>query len=228
MDEDRSGWFIYSFVARGTMVLAEYTEFTGNFPSIAAHCLQKLPSSNSKFAYSCDQHIFNFLVNDGYAYCVVAKESAPKHVSVAFLERLKADFRKRYGGGKADTAPAKSLNKEFGPVIKEHMQYIIDYAEEIEKLLKVKAQVSEIKSIMLDNIEKTVDRGEKINDLEEKTTDLRNQAQDFKKQGQRVRKKMWLQNMKIKLVVLSTLLILVLIIWLSVCHGFNCTKKDHN
>lgn len=34
------------------------------------------------------------------------------------------------------------------------MQYIIDHAEEIEKLVKVKAQVSEIKSIMLDNIDK--------------------------------------------------------------------------
>ena len=58
--------FIYSFVARGTMVLAEYTEFTGNFPAIAAQCLQKLPSSNSKFTYSCDHHTFNFLVEDGY------------------------------------------------------------------------------------------------------------------------------------------------------------------
>ncbi|KAF5939360.1 hypothetical protein HYC85_023619 [Camellia sinensis] len=34
---------IYSFVARGTVVLAE---FTGNFTSIASQCLQKLPSSN--------------------------------------------------------------------------------------------------------------------------------------------------------------------------------------
>uniref|UniRef100_A0A2N9I9X7 Uncharacterized protein n=1 Tax=Fagus sylvatica TaxID=28930 RepID=A0A2N9I9X7_FAGSY len=33
--------FIYSFVARGTVILAEYTEFTGNFPAIAAQCLQK-------------------------------------------------------------------------------------------------------------------------------------------------------------------------------------------
>lgn len=38
--------------------------------------------------------------------------------------------------------------------MKEHMQYIIDHAEEIEKLLKVKAQVSEVKSIMLENIDK--------------------------------------------------------------------------
>lgn len=58
--------FIYSFVARGTMVLAEYTEFTGNFPAIAAQCLQRLPSTNNKFTYKCDHHIFNFLVEDGY------------------------------------------------------------------------------------------------------------------------------------------------------------------
>lgn len=38
--------------------------------------------------------------------------------------------------------------------MKEHMKYIIDHAEEIEKLIKVKAQVSEVKSIMLENIDK--------------------------------------------------------------------------
>lgn len=38
--------------------------------------------------------------------------------------------------------------------MKEHMKYIIEHAEEIEKLLKVKAQVSEVKSIMLENIDK--------------------------------------------------------------------------
>lgn len=50
------------------------------------------------------------------AYCVVAKEAVSKHISIAFLERMKADFKKRYGGGKAGTAAAKSLNKEFGYV----------------------------------------------------------------------------------------------------------------
>lgn len=48
------------------------------------------------------------------AYCVVAKESVGKQISIAFLERMRADFKKRYGGGKADTAMVKSLNKEFG------------------------------------------------------------------------------------------------------------------
>uniref|UniRef100_A0A7N1A1Z5 Longin domain-containing protein n=1 Tax=Kalanchoe fedtschenkoi TaxID=63787 RepID=A0A7N1A1Z5_KALFE len=79
--------FMYSFVARGTMVLAEYTEYTGNFPSIAAQCLQKLPSTNNKFTYSCDHHTFNFLLEEGYAYCVVAKETVGKQISIAEINR---------------------------------------------------------------------------------------------------------------------------------------------
>lgn len=47
-------------------------------------------------------------------YCVVAKDSVGKQISIAFLERMKVDFKKRYGGGKAGTSMAKSLNKEFG------------------------------------------------------------------------------------------------------------------
>ncbi|XP_050374137.1 vesicle-associated membrane protein 724 [Argentina anserina] len=216
--------FIYSFVARGIMILAEYTEFTGNFPAIAAQCLQRLPSTNNKFTYNCDHHTFNFLVEDGYAYCVVAKDSVGKQISIAFLERVKADFRKRYGGGKADTAIAKSLNREFGPIMKEHMKYIIDHAEEIEKLLRVKAQVSEVKSIMLENIDKAIDRGENLTVLVDKTDNLCSQAQDYKNKGTQMRRKLWYQNMKIKLVVFGILLLLILVIWLSICHGFDCTN----
>jgi hypothetical protein len=58
---------IYSFVARGTVILAEYTEFKGNFTGIAAQCLQKLPASNNKFTYNCDGHTFNYLVEDGFS-----------------------------------------------------------------------------------------------------------------------------------------------------------------
>ncbi|KAJ0690229.1 putative Longin domain-containing protein [Helianthus annuus] len=58
---------IYSFVARGTVILAEYTEFKGNFTTVAAQCLQKLPENNNRFTYSCDGHTFNYLMDNGYS-----------------------------------------------------------------------------------------------------------------------------------------------------------------
>ncbi|KAK8658554.1 hypothetical protein V6N13_036757 [Hibiscus sabdariffa] len=194
---------IYAFVARGTVVIADYTEFTGNFTAIASQCLQKLPATNNKFTYNCDGHTFNYLVDNGYTYCVVAVESAGRQVPIAFLERIKEDFTKRYAGGKAATASANSLSKEFGPKLKEHMQYCIDHPEEISKIAKVKAQVSEVKGVMMENIEKVLDRGEKIEILVDKTENLRSQAQDFRQQGTRMRRKMWLQNMKCPFVVAS-------------------------
>jgi hypothetical protein len=58
---------IYSFIARDTVVLAEYTPFSGNFSTIAVQCLQKLPANNGKFIYSCDRHTFNYLVDDEFS-----------------------------------------------------------------------------------------------------------------------------------------------------------------
>ncbi|KAK4482530.1 hypothetical protein RD792_009689 [Penstemon davidsonii] len=214
---------IYSFVARGTVILAEYTEFKGNFNTIASQCLQKLPSSNNKFTYNCDGHTFNYLVENGFTYCVVAVETAGRQIPIAFLERVKDDFNKRYGGGKASTTGPNGLKKEFGPKLKEQMQYCVDHPEEISKLAKVKAQVTEVKGVMMENIEKVLDRGEKIELLVDKTENLRSQAQDFRTQGTKMRRKMWIQNMKVKLIVLLIIIALILVMWLSICHGFKCT-----
>lgn len=57
---------------------------------------------------------FFFLVLCYAAYCVVAAESSGRQIPIAFLERIKEEFNNRYGGGKAATAAANSLSKEFG------------------------------------------------------------------------------------------------------------------
>ena len=54
-------------------------------------------------------------------------------------------------------SPENLLNffGQYGrPKLKEHMQYCVDHPEEISKLAKVKAQVSEVKGVMMENIEK--------------------------------------------------------------------------
>lgn len=53
------------------------------------------------------------------------------------------------------------------------------------------------------------------------------QAQDFRQQGTTMRRKMWLQNMKVKLIVLAIVIALILIIVLSICGGFKCTWDPH-
>nr|GMD52795.1 Vesicle-associated membrane protein 727 [Ipomoea batatas] len=150
---------IYSFVAKGTVVLAEYTPYSGNFSTIAVQCLQKLPSSSSKYTYSCDGHTFNFLLDSGFVFLVVADESTGRNVPFVFLEKDRFSI-------------AYNLDREFGPRLKEHMQYCMNHPDEISKLSKLKAQITEVKGIMMDNIEKVLDRGERIELLVDKTENL--------------------------------------------------------
>eukprot|EP01018_Ginkgo_biloba_P032974 Gb_02575 [translate_table: standard] len=213
---------IYSLVSRGTVVLAEYTSFSGNFSTIAIQCLQKLPSNSNKFTYTCDGHTFNYLVDEGFTFLVVADEALGTQVPFAFLEHVKEDFKQHYGGGMSDAAVAHSLDKDYGPKLRDHMQYCMDHPEEMSKLSKIKAQVSEVKGIMMDNIEKVLDRGEKIELLVDKSENLRFQADNFQRQGRQLRRKMWLKNFKVKLMVLSIFIVIILIIWLAICRGFKC------
>ncbi|KAL5742253.1 hypothetical protein ACOSP7_028985 [Xanthoceras sorbifolium] len=50
---------------------------------------------------------------------------------------------------------------------------------EVSKLAKVKAQVSEVKGVMMENIEKILDRGEKSELLVDKTENLRSQVSKY-------------------------------------------------
>ncbi|CAL9775425.1 unnamed protein product [Musa acuminata subsp. burmannicoides] len=214
---------IYSFVARRTMILAENAEFKGNFTRIAAQCLENLSGRNNKFSFNCDGRTFNYLVEDGYTFCVVAVESVDREIPIFFLERVKEEFNKRYGG-KAATAAAKSLSREFGSKLKEHMQYCADHPEEISKMAKLQAQVSELKSAMIEKIEKVLDNKENVDVLVEKAKNLYSQAQDFRLQGTTVRRNPWLQDMKIMLIVivLGIIIALILIIVLTICLGNKC------
>ncbi|KAL0928859.1 hypothetical protein M5K25_000786 [Dendrobium thyrsiflorum] len=231
---------IYSFVAKGTVVLAEHTSFSGNFSTIAIQCLQKLPPNNNKFTYSCDGHTFNFLVDKGFVFLVVADEAVGRSMPFVFLERIRDDFMRRYESSiNADGSHplideedddlfedrfsiAYNLDREFGPKLKEHMQYCISNPEEMSRLSKLKAQITEVKGIMMDNIEKVLDRGEKIELLVDKTESLQFQADSFQRQGRQLRRKMWLQNLRFKLMVAGGLIFFILLVWLMACRGFKC------
>ncbi|GKV39746.1 hypothetical protein SLEP1_g47471 [Rubroshorea leprosula] len=124
---------IYSFVAKGNVVLAEHTSYSGNFSTIAVQCLQKLPSDSSKYTYSCDGRTFNFLIDNGFVFLVVSDESVGRGMPFVFLERVKDDFKQCYGASikNAETHPlaaddeddaliedrfsiAYNLDREFG------------------------------------------------------------------------------------------------------------------
>lgn len=61
---------IYSAVARGPVLLAEYSVFAGNFSTVTKTYLSK-STNDGRFSYTVDSHVFSFLAEDGYCEWIV-------------------------------------------------------------------------------------------------------------------------------------------------------------
>lgn len=48
------------------------------------------------------------------------------------------------------------------------------------------------------------------------------QAQDFRQQGTKIKRKMWIENMKMKLIVFGIVAVIIIVIIISVCRNLNC------
>lgn len=215
---------IYSFVARDTVILAEYTSYSGNFNTVAIECLQNIKHMDQKFTIVADKHTFNFLVSDGYTFLVVADEAYGRQIPFAYLERVRDEFKTSYGE-KGKTATAHSLDRSFGPKLKAAMEYCMEHPEEVSKIASVQQKVNQVKDVMVQNINQVMVRGEKLEVLVDKTDDLRSQAEKFQKQGRQLRSKMWWQNCRMKLIIAVCILLLGVILFVIICFsGGNCLK----
>ncbi|CAI8600554.1 unnamed protein product [Vicia faba] len=69
-------YVVYALVARGTVVLAEFSAVTGNTGAVARRLLEKLPTeSDSRLCFSQDRYIFHILRSDGLAYLCMANDT---------------------------------------------------------------------------------------------------------------------------------------------------------
>lgn len=188
--------------------------------------MEKL-EAQKKFTLMADHHTFNYLADAGYVYLVVADEEFGRQIPFACLDRIRDEFKATYGGRVQD-AIAHSLDRSFGPKLKEHMDYCTQNPDKISKVTRVQQQVSEVKEIMMDNIEKVLDRGEKIELLVDKTENLRFQADNFHRTGRALRRRMWWQNLKMKLMMGGAVLAIIIVLFCIFCFqgGKDCTKSS--
>lgn len=209
---------VYSCVARGAIVLAEYSPYTGNFNHVASECLHKIKNPDRKFTVTCDRHTFNFRVHDGYTYLAVADEAAGRVLAFACLERIMLDFNDKFARKSRNALP-NSLDKTFGPRIKFHMDHLSANPEEVNSVLKVQSQVDAVKLTLQENLTKVMERGDRMDVLEDKAYKLKEQAHGFKASSARIKTAFWYQNLKAKMCVILLCIILLLTVLGVICFA---------
>ncbi|RDY01090.1 Vesicle-associated membrane protein 714, partial [Mucuna pruriens] len=186
----------YALVARGTVVLAEFSAVTGNTGAVSRRILEKLPAeSDSRLCFSQDRYIFHILRSDGITYVCMANDTFGRRIPFSYLEDIQMRFMKNYSRV-ANYAPAYAMNDEFSRVLHQQMEFFSSNPS-ADTLSRVRG---EIRTIMVDNIEKILERGDRIELLVDKTATMQDSAFHFRKQSKRLRRALWMKNFKLLLV----------------------------
>ncbi|MBA0800352.1 hypothetical protein Gohar_010789 [Gossypium harknessii] len=209
---------LYAVVARGTVVLAEFSAVTGNAGAVARRVLEKLPEeADSRLCFSQDRYIFHILRSDGLCFLCMANDNFGRRIPFSYLEDIHMRFMKNYGKV-AHYAPAYAMNDEFSRVLHQQMEFFSNNPS-ADTLNRVRGEVGEntldqdlwkkilmlvivcdiniIRTIMVENIEKILERGDRIELLVDKTATMKDGAFHFKKQSKRLRQALWMKNAKL-------------------------------
>ncbi|XP_039033421.1 vesicle-associated membrane protein 711-like [Hibiscus syriacus] len=88
---------LYALVARGSVVLAEFTAASTNASTVARQILDNIPGdSDINVSYSQDRYIFHVKRTDGLTVLCMADESAGRRIPFSFLEDVHQRFVKTY------------------------------------------------------------------------------------------------------------------------------------
>ncbi|KAL7116041.1 hypothetical protein ACP275_04G218100 [Erythranthe tilingii] len=220
---------LFGLVARGKIVLAEFSAVTGNTGVVVRRILEKLlldESAETRLCFSQDRYIFHILRSDGLTFLCMANDTFGRRIPFSYLEDIQMRFMKNYGRV-ASYAPAYAMNDEFSRVLHQQMEFFSSNPN-ADTLNRVRGEVSEVRTIMVDNIDKILERGERIELLVDKTSTMQDSAFHFRKQSKRLRQSLWMKNAKLLAVLTCFIVFLLYFIIAAACGGItlpSCRSK---
>lgn len=82
---------------------------------------------------------------------------------------------------------------------------------------RVRGEIAEVRSVMVQNIERVLERGEKIELLVDRTENLSAQAFRFKRQSAHLRRALWWKNARVVLALLALVAFVALLVTMGAC-----------
>ncbi|KAH7840602.1 hypothetical protein Vadar_019086 [Vaccinium darrowii] len=217
---------LYALVARGSVVLAEYSATSTNASAIARQILEKITGNNdTNVSYSQDRYIFHVKRTDGLNVLCMADDTAGRRIPFAFLEDIHQRFVRTYARAVL-SAHAYAMNDEFSRVLSQQMEYYSNDPN-ADRINRLQGEMSQVRNVMVENIDKVLARGDRLELLVEETASMQGNTFRFRNQARRFRNTVWWSNVKLTVALVILLLVIVYVVLAFVCHGLllpSCLK----
>jgi vesicle-associated membrane protein 7 len=212
-------------VSRKDVVLVEHSKAHGNFVQISRMLLSKIDANvDTKQCYETGDHLFYYTVSNGFIFFCIADKQTTVTRAFGYLTELRSSFLQKFGT-RASTVAAFSLNDEFERTMASLMEFSTN--SKTDKFSQIHEQIDATVDVMVQNLERVLQRGEKIELLVQKTEELQANSLEFRKVSTDLKNHYWWRNVKLWIIAGVCVIILIWLISSLIC-GFNyknCSKK---
>ncbi|XP_077214619.1 vesicle-associated membrane protein 711-like [Tasmannia lanceolata] len=139
-----------------------------------------------------------------------------RRIPFAFLEDIHGRFVKTYGRAVHSTL-AYAMNDEFSRVLSQQMEYYSNDPN-ADRINRKKGEMNQVRNVMIENIDKVLERGDRLELLVDKTTNIQGNTFRFIKQARRFKNTVWWRNVKLTVALIVLLLIIICVVLAFVCH----------
>lgn len=134
---------IYAVVSRGSCVLAEHSEASGNFAQISQSILEKIPTDHpQKLTYTHERFLFHYQTRYGIIYMCMADEELGRRIPFHFLDEVESRFEQTYGE-RAQTALPYGMN-EFSRTLASMMSEYNSNPQAVDRIRKVQGEIDQV------------------------------------------------------------------------------------
>ena len=191
-------------------VLCEYTEYQGNFTTIARVFLQKI-KPNTRQTIQYDSYQYHYINQDNITYLCITS-NFPEDTTFAFLMDVQQQFLAQ--NDYKDIMKEQSYHFEY---FQKNLKNIMDYYNKCpEKTVQGELikNLVDAKSIAIENIEKLIDRDKKLNITVQKSDKLYDQSKNINSLANSIKNQKKAEKLRNMRLLIGGGIILVIIIFI--------------
>ena len=191
-------------------VLCEYTEYQGNFTTIARIFLQKIkPDTRQTIQY--DLYQYHYINQNNITYLCITS-NFPEETTFAFLMEVQRQFLEQ--NSYSDIMKEQSY---FFQYFQKNLKNIMDYYNKCpQKTLsgEIIKNLVDAKSIAIENIEKLIDRDQKLNITVQKSDKLYDQSKNINSLANTIKNQKQAEKLRNRRLLIGGGIILVILIFI--------------
>lgn len=171
------------------------------------------PNVLTNFIYN--NYEYNIVSKENKFYCLVTKQEYPRRLVYNLLQELETFYNSIISESEFKS---KSKTKSHNQIMHVCASLMNKYNDPgaIDKLTGLQNKVDNVKTIMHTNINNALINIDKLESIENKSKELEINSIIFKKNTKELKNKMWWKNIKMKLIIGTTITIIIGII-ITIC-----------